>query len=99
MRGLQTSYTIRTFNSLRFAVFSGFLYERLIFLLIVLRRNFRVTHICTYDGERVKYSTANAFICLQVQLYLTIYTATAVLQNQKCRKSCNFPLFVSVGRV
>ena len=31
MHGLQTLYTIRTFNSLRFAVFSGFLYEQLIF--------------------------------------------------------------------
>ena len=31
MHGLQALYTIRTFNSLRFAVFSGFLYERLIF--------------------------------------------------------------------
>ena len=31
MHGLQTSYTIRTFNSLRFAYFSGDLYERLLF--------------------------------------------------------------------
>ena len=54
MHGRQTSYTNRTFKSLHFGVFSGFLKER-VFLQFFCATKVGWTYIYAYSGEWVNF--------------------------------------------